>query len=146
MRYKELLLEYTFDVTQYGAWIDTDNDKIIYVVDEQNHFDVVTAIANEEDPTWEDRGYRSIYEWAFENNFIRLVFAHMHTDKSEIDIMGKSSVIQAEWPNMIQNLTKVNIVFVDTVIVRSDGEQHRGNSYKFELPADRAKLINFYKK
>jgi hypothetical protein len=110
MRYRELLLEYHFDTDYYGAWIDTDNDKIIYVVDEQNHYNVVIELANQEDPSWEDRGYRSIYEWAFENNFIRLVFINVHDpDKSEISIMGKTKVIKAEWSKIVQNLMIVNM-------------------------------------
>lgn len=112
MKYTELL-EYNIDFTADAAWIDTDNNTVVNVNYDENSLE---RMANEEDPTWKSRGYSNASVWAYDNNFIEVLFDNK---TSEVALRGKRNVIDSQINKILPSLESFSTLFIDSVVVRN---------------------------
>lgn len=146
MRLSEIQLnelrEY-LETFEYGAWIDTNytghemdwpvqvyGDMAVYHVEEAEHLSFI------------NKRFSNIpirtgpYEMGYQNGFIRLMF-----DNPTFGIDGKMEHIKKAWRLMRPSMMKMKTIYINDHPTGS----YQFDEYVFDLPDDRAKLIQFMK-
>lgn len=126
MRYEELL-EYNIDFNYDAAWIDTDNNVAININYDEN---TLEKMANSEDPEWKSRGYSNVSVWAYDNNFIEVLF---DDDKFyNVTLRGKRNVIDSQLSKILPSLEQFVTLYIDYVVIR-DGRANLMSTKKIVL-------------
>lgn len=136
----EKILETSFNIDDYGTWIDIKTNKIIPV---ESHIDYLTLRYENRktefgfpygdgDDEYPEEQYDKLYQRAYKDGLVRTV----HEPYGSINISGKAKALKKAW-----KLIRPTAIHQETVYVSIIKGLDKYDDFTFAMPRDRAKLI-----